>query len=218
MERARAISTICRCPGGIDPTRREGGTSSPTRASSSRALSGHAAGDQQAEQAGLLAAQEEVGLDAQVFRQVEFLVDQHDAPVHGVRHAVQAHRRAVQQQDALVGREEAGHDLHERGLAGPVLADDGQRLARHEAQAHPVQRLHAGERLADAARFQEGCAHYFPISLSSFSRNGPTARRFSPSLSPASFWMTRNGTRTRPSLGSLLLSPSARAAIIFTDW
>ena len=50
----------------------------------------------------------------------------------------------------------AGEDLHERRLAGAVVTDDGDDLAGRDAQRDVVQRPHAGERLADARRLEQG--------------------------------------------------------------
>ena len=61
----------------------------------------------------------------------------------------EADRLAVEPHLAGVGVVHPGDDLHQRGLAGPVLADDGQHLARRERQRHAVEREDAGELLAD---------------------------------------------------------------------
>ncbi len=102
-----------------------------------------------------LAAEEKVGGHAQVLGQVQLLVDEHDAPAQGVGHAVGRHRPAVHEQLAAVGDVDAGQDLHQRRFAGAVLADEGQHLAGRDVQRHAVQRLHAGEVLADVADFEE---------------------------------------------------------------
>ena len=41
-------------------------------------------------------------------------------------------------------------DLHQGGLACPVLAHDGMHFARHDVKRHVVQCLDAGKRLRDA--------------------------------------------------------------------
>jgi hypothetical protein len=48
------------------------------------------------------------------------------------------HRLAVPADLALVGPDRAVDDLHQRRLAGAVLAEDGVDLAGRDLQAHPV--------------------------------------------------------------------------------
>ena len=60
-------------------------------------------------------------------------------------------RLAAQRQLALVGREDAGDDLAERGLAGPVLADEGVDGAGPDLDGDVVERPGPAERLADLA-------------------------------------------------------------------
>jgi hypothetical protein len=45
---------------------------------------------------------------------------------------------------------DAGQHLHQRALAGPVLADQGHHLAAAHHEVDAAQRRHAGERLLDA--------------------------------------------------------------------
>ena len=76
------------------------------------------------------------------------------------RDAVQVDRLAVERDFAGVGPVDAGEDLHQRGFAGPVLADQGQHLAGADGQRHAVEGLNAGEVLADVADFEERrCGH-----------------------------------------------------------
>ena len=58
----------------------------------------------------------------------------------------------------------AGQDLHQRRLAGAVLAHQRVHLAAAEVEADPGQRGHAGEALADAPRRQQrpGSARVLP--------------------------------------------------------
>src|SRR6185503_10064213 len=57
--------------------------------------------------------------------------------------------------------ERAGEDLHQRGLAGAVLAEQDVHLALLHFEVDAVQRHHAGELLADAGHAQgrRGGAH-----------------------------------------------------------
>jgi hypothetical protein len=50
----------------------------------------------------------------------------------------------------------SSQEVHESGLAGPILPDQRVHLARVHVEAHPVQRLHAGEVLRDALKSQYG--------------------------------------------------------------
>ena len=112
--------------------------SSPTRASrvvASRVMAVFV--EPEAEQAapGRLPAQEQVGRRREILREVQFLMDEHDAvscraPVN----AGESHRPAVEQDVARVGPIDAGEDFHQRRFAGPVLADDGQHLPGRAAR------------------------------------------------------------------------------------
>ena len=64
-------------------------------------------------------------------------------------------RFAVEGCLAGVGELVARKDLDERGFACAVLAHHGVDLAGVQGKIHRVQRLDAGEHLADAARGQE---------------------------------------------------------------
>ena len=79
--------------------------------------------------------------------EVEFLEDRGDAG--GLRGAriVKADGLALQQHFAGVRREHAGEDVHERRLAGAVLAEQRVDLAALEVEIDAAQRLHAAEAL-----------------------------------------------------------------------
>ena len=64
-------------------------------------------------------------------------------------------RPALQQHLARVRLVHAPDDVHQGGLAGPVLADDGVHLAGGEGQVDVRQRLGGAEALADVADFQD---------------------------------------------------------------
>src|SRR5690606_2036723 len=49
-----------------------------------------------------------------------------------------------------------GHDLHERRLAGAVLAQQGVHLAGVEVEVDPLQRLEGAEALGDVPHLQQG--------------------------------------------------------------
>ena len=52
----------------------------------------------------------------------------------------------------------AGDDLHQRALAGAVLADETMDLAGGEREVDPAQRLDAAEGLRDPVQFEDGRA------------------------------------------------------------
>ena len=160
--RARATSTSCRWPGGSSPTRRSGPNVEADAGQQGAGVGAHAAVVEPAEGAAdhFLAAEEEVGGDAQVLGEVQLLVDEDDAAVQGVADALQVDRLSVEEDFAAVGPVDAGQDFHERRFAGPVLADEGQHLVGVDGQRHAVEGLNAREVLADVADFEEGrCCH-----------------------------------------------------------
>ena len=55
---------------------------------------------------------------------------------------------------ARVARVDAGEHLHQRALAGAVLAHQRMNLAREQAEVDRVQRPDAAERLVDAAHLE----------------------------------------------------------------
>jgi hypothetical protein len=76
-----------------------------------------------------LAPGEDVRGDAQVREREQLLVDDADPARERVPRSVHPQALAVQAQLALVGRDAAGQDAEERGLAGAVLPHDRVRLA-----------------------------------------------------------------------------------------
>ena len=63
--------------------------------------------------------------------------------------------RAVQQHLAGVAPHGAADDLHQRGLAGAVLAEHHVDFAGAHVQLDVVQRQHPGEALGDAAHLED---------------------------------------------------------------
>ena len=96
------------------------------------------------------AAEEDVGGDAELGDEVELLVDDGDARPFGVADAGEADGGAVDQDLAGVGGLDAGEDLHQRRLAGAVLAHERVHLAGAEVEVDAVERGHPGEMLGDA--------------------------------------------------------------------
>src|SRR5699024_4402283 len=74
---------------------------------------------------------------------------------------------------ALVDVVHPGERLDQGGLAGSVLSHEGVDLAGEEPEAHPVQRLDAGEGDRDVLHLDEGwCGHRVPLRAFS-GRRGP---------------------------------------------
>ena len=114
---------------------------------------------EQAAAAADLVAEVDVLRDRQVLGEVELLVDQHDAGGLGLARADEAPLLSVDRDAALGRRFVAGEDLHQRGLAGAVFAEQADHTTRRELEAHVVQHAHRTERLADAveSRLRDPC-------------------------------------------------------------
>ena len=106
-----------------------------------------------------LAPQEDVLGDGQVRRQIEFLVDHADAEALGGPCAGDIGRRTFDGDHAGVCPVHPGQDLHQRGLAGAVLADQGVHLTRVELEMAVHERVDAREVLGDALHLNEGLGH-----------------------------------------------------------
>ena len=102
------------------------------------------------------AGQEDVLSDGHQRDEREFLVDDDDAQRLGVVNAAELPLDAVVDDGALVaaGRVDAAQHLHQRGLAGAVLADEGVYLAPAHRQVHVLQRGNRAEPLGDPAHRQ----------------------------------------------------------------
>ncbi len=103
-----------------------------------------------------LAAEEDIRSRVQVIGQVQLLVDEHDAQLQSPLYRADFHAGTVDVDLALVGMLDAGQDLHERALARPIFAHQGQDFARRKLQAHAAQGCDARETLADATNFEQG--------------------------------------------------------------
>ena len=69
---------------------------------------------------------------------------------------------AVQQHLPRVERHDAAQDVHERGLAGPVLADQSDDAAALDVEGDALQDGHAEEGLVDVLEAQDGVCHVRP--------------------------------------------------------
>jgi hypothetical protein len=110
-----------------------------------------------------LAADEHVLRHGQVGKQGRLLVDDRDPGRERRRRAVQRDLDAIRQQRPRVRLVHPREDLHQRGLARTVLADQGVRLARVQLDRPVDQGLHGPERLGRVPQHQDralrGIAH-----------------------------------------------------------
>ena len=120
-------------------------------------LLGHAAlraAVDQAEAARRVADRDVVG-DRQVGDQRQLLEDAGDAGRVGRRRRRERDRLAVEQHPALVGRDDAGHDLDQRRFAGAVLAEHRVDAAGLDREVGILQRAHAAVALGDALHHEQ---------------------------------------------------------------
>ena len=106
----------------------------------------------------LLAAEEEVGDDVEVVAEREVLVDGRDPQCGRVLGLGDRDLLAVEADRAVVGGVDAGDRLHQRRLAGAVVADEADDLAGVDGEVDPVQRLDRAESLADSLQLEEWSA------------------------------------------------------------
>ena len=102
-----------------------------------------------------LTPDEDVLRDREVAHQVELLVDDADAELLRVLGRDRLVRLAVEEELALVDLVHAGEHLHQRRLAGSVLADQRVHLAGAQVEVHVLERLDAGEALAHPLDVQQ---------------------------------------------------------------
>ena len=86
------------------------------------------------------------------------LVDDGDAALHHLVRIGVADGLAGDGDLALVAAVGAGEDLHQRRLAGAVLADESEDLAGEHVDVDVVEGAHPRKRLADAAHRQHQLA------------------------------------------------------------
>ena len=91
--------------------------------------------------------------------QVQFLVDHADAEALRRRGVRNLDFRTLEPNLAGVALVDAVEDLHERRLAGAVLADQCMDLARKEVEMAIDERVDPGEVLDYPAHFKEGLGH-----------------------------------------------------------
>src|SRR5258708_6286475 len=106
-----------------------------------------------------LPAHEDVLRDGQVGEQGRLLVDDRDACRARGDRTVKDHGLAVHQQLAAVRPVHAREDLHQGRLPGAVLAEQGVRLARVQADGPLFQGTHRAETLGRVLKYEHrGCA------------------------------------------------------------
>ena len=119
----RLISTSWRSSDRGRPRGRRGPPSSPSRASTrTRSLEHRRPIDEP--EPGRLVIGEEVGEDRALGKEAQLLVDDADAGSARVLRRAEGDRLPVESDVAAVGSHRPSQDLHERRLAGAVLADD----------------------------------------------------------------------------------------------
>ncbi len=154
-DRPLAISTICCWPGERVPTGARIDVDLEVGQDLARPLD-HRAPPDDAERVGGLAAGIDVLGDAQRAHEAALLEDHGDAGVGGALLVEADDRRAVELDRAAVGLVDARHEVHERRLAGAVLADQRVDLAGADLERDVVDRADAGERLGHAPHHEHG--------------------------------------------------------------
>ena len=161
-ESALAISTICWSATDSPRAGRLGSSSTPSRAKTAVVCRRISARSMRRPAAQRLPADEDVLGDREVGEERRLLVDDRDPRVPRRGGPGEGRRRPVDRQRAAVRPVHAGQDLHQRRLAGAVLAEQRVRLARVQRDGAVHQRMHGTERLArllaGAAQAGTGCA------------------------------------------------------------
>src|SRR5689334_23247762 len=103
-----------------------------------------------------LTPQEQIVDDRQGGGQSEILIDRFDSRVARIHRRAEMDRLAVHQDLAVVRRDRAGQRLDQCRLAGAVVADHRQDLARIKVEFRMIESGHAAEPLHEAAPLQDG--------------------------------------------------------------
>jgi len=102
--------------------------------------------------------EEEVGHHVEVVAQREILVDGGDAEHLGIVRFGDRDLLAVEGDDALVSRADAGDRLDEGRLSRAIVADERDDLSWRHGELHPAERLDGAEPLGDPLHLQDGRA------------------------------------------------------------
>ena len=110
-----------------------------------------------------VAAQPQVILHAAGQRLVQLLMHHGHAVFQRILGALEVHFLAIQLDGARIPVIDTEQAFHQSGFARAVLTHQGMHGAGADGQVHIVQRLYAGEFLADASHLQQGrLVHNFP--------------------------------------------------------
>ena len=102
------------------------------------------------------ATEQDVLRDGQVIAERQFLVDQRDAGLACLERAGRCIRRAADRHLPGVGTESASDDVHQRALAGAVLADQRVHAPGRDGQRDPVEGARRAEVLLDVGQCKHG--------------------------------------------------------------
>ena len=149
-----------------------------------------------------LAAEEQVGGGVEVGGEREVLVDGLDAERAGLERRGDRHRPALEEDLAGVGRLDARQALHERALAGAVVADERDDLARVDGEVRAAQRAHAAEPLDDAAGLEQGLGHQAVLPAGAGIGGSASALSNRPAATPASSAAPRQPASTTGGVSS----------------
>ena len=147
------ISTRCWMPTGSSSMIASGSTSQPVLGADRAHLLARLGEVEAVEAAGRLDAEHDVLGDREHRHQHEVLVHHADAGPDRVARALEPHRLAVDEDLALVGPVEPAEDVHQRRLAGAVLAEQAEDFAGADGQVDRVVGDDVAEPLGDAAKF-----------------------------------------------------------------
>ena len=158
---ALAISSSWRWASDRSATGVSGLKSAPTRSQQAADLLAELAAVDQPERSAIarLAADEDIGRGVQIVEEVQLLMHEGDAAGHGLADAEGGMLLAVEADLAGAGLDHPAQDLHQRALAGAVLADEADDLAPADGEADLIQSDDARIGLGDSIEFEEMIGH-----------------------------------------------------------
>src|SRR5712692_2767355 len=109
-----------------------------------------------------LTAEKNILGDRELRNERQLLMHHRDSRILGLVNALEAADGAVDMDVTLVSPEwiDAAEDVHERRLAGAVLAHQRVNLARLQIERHAIERQNAGKALGDLAHLEQGPRHW----------------------------------------------------------
>ena len=105
------------------------------------------------------AADEKVFINGQIVDEIQFLMNERDARVHGITRGGKDERLAVQRDFARVRTQHAAENVHQRALSSAVFADQRVNFALLQREGHIFQYLVSVECLFDARHGQRHGLH-----------------------------------------------------------